>query len=291
MRLVRGVTVIFLMAVNLCLWGIPVLLGGLVRVLFDRTRLRSRIVKVTAHIAERWVAGNNRIFRLMLPTQWDVEGVEEMKYDRHYLIVSNHISWVDIFVLFRVFHGHAAFIRFFLKQILIWVPIAGQACWALDFPFMKRHSAEYLAKHPEKRGADLETTRRACRRYRDIPVAILNFIEGTRFTAEKQADQGSPFRHLLRPRIGGIAFVFASLGDQLDAFLDVTLAYPGHDVRFWDFVTGAVPRIAVRVRRIPVPPEFCGAAVLQPGNSRAFKQWIEQIWTEKDALLDGMLGQ
>ncbi|HEV7919321.1 MAG TPA: 1-acyl-sn-glycerol-3-phosphate acyltransferase, partial [Thermoanaerobaculia bacterium] len=135
MRLLRGVTVIVLMAINLCIWGIPVLVGGLVRVLLSRTPLRLRIVRTTASLAERWVAGNNFIFRLMLPTQWDIRGVEEMKYDRHYLIVSNHISWVDIFVLFRAFHGHAAFLRFFLKQVLIWVPIVGQACWALDFPF------------------------------------------------------------------------------------------------------------------------------------------------------------
>ncbi|MBV9495450.1 MAG: acyltransferase [Acidobacteria bacterium] len=287
MRSLRGVTIILMMAVNLFLWGTPVMLGGLVRFVFDRTRFRSRIVKGTSWFAERWVAGNNWIFRLMLPTQWDVEGVEDMSYDRHYLIVSNHISWVDIFVLFRIFHGHAAVLRFFLKQVLIWVPIAGQACWALDFPFMKRYSPEYLAKHPEKRGADLETTRRACRRYRDIPVAILNFMEGTRFSKEKHAE--SPYRHLLRPRVGGIAFVFASLGEQLDAFLDATIAYPGHEVTFWQFVTGRVPRISVNVRRIPVPPEFLSESVIQPGTVREFKQWIEKLWSEKDELLDGML--
>ena len=110
-----------------------------------------------------------------------------------------------------------------VKHQLVWFPIVGQASQALEFPFMKRYTPDYLAKHPEKRGRDLETTRRACQRYRQIPVAILNFVEGTRFTLEKHADQESPYRHLLRPRIGGISFVLASLGDQLDGFFDVTL--------------------------------------------------------------------
>jgi hypothetical protein len=151
---------------------------------------------------------------------------------------------------------------------------------------MRRYSPEYLAKHPEKRGRDLETTRRAVQHYRDVPVAILNFVEGTRFTREKHADQESPYRQLLRPRIGGIAFVLASMGEQLEAFLDVTLAYPGGDVRVWDFVSGRVPRITVGVRRIDVPSEFYTAAITEPGPARdRFKAWIGEVWREKDELL------
>src|SRR5205823_4868486 len=127
-------------------------------------------------------------------------------------------------------------------------------------------------------------------RYRGIPVAILNFLEGTRFSLEKQADQASPYRWLLRPRIGGISFVFASLGEQLDAFFDVTLAYPGHEVRFLQFISGKVERVTVVARRIAVPPDFCTGAVTEAGPVRErFKEWIEQIWREKDALLDRLL--
>lgn len=288
--MLRGVAVVLLLLLNLCFWGIPVLAVALVKLIFVRTRLRRSILKTMARLAEGWVGGNNRIFDLLLPTKWDIQGVEGIQYDGHYLIVSNHISWVDIFVLFRAFHGEAAFIRFFLKHALFWAPIVGQACWALDFPFMKRYSAEYLEKHPEKRGADLETTRRSCRRYRGIPVAVLNFLEGTRFSMEKQADQASPYRWLLRPRIGGISFVFASLGEQLDAFFDVTLAYPGHDVRLLQFLAGKLDRVTVIARRVDVPPEFCSAAVTEPGPVRErFKEWIEGIWREKDALLTQLL--
>src|SRR6266511_4330960 len=218
--MLRGIVTIILLLLNLLLWGTLVVLLGLVKfavhMTAPRSRLRTRVILALISLAERWVGGNDRILDLMLPTQWDVEGpFDAIRIDGRYLIVSNHISWVDIIVIFRVFHERTAFIRFFLKQRLIWFPIVGQACWALEFPFMRRYSAEYLQHHPEKRGRDLQTTRRACQRYRHIPVAMLTFLEGTRFSEEKRADQDSPYRFLLRPRVGAIAFVLASLGDQL----------------------------------------------------------------------------
>jgi len=211
----------------------------------------------------------------LVPAAPCIAGIgEETEPSGHYLIISNHVSWVDIFVLFRAFHGRAAFIRFFLKQQLIWSPIVGQGCWALEFPFMRRYTPEYLARHPEKRGKDLETTRRACQRYRNFPVAIANFVEGTRFTRAKRDQQQSPYRHLLRPRAGGIGFVFASLGNVLDATYDVTIAYPHDEVTMWQFISGRVERVTVRARRVDPPP------------ADGVREWIDQVWREKDWLLD-----
>lgn len=287
----RAFAIIILLTLNVVLWGTPVLVGGLVKLFTFGSEPRRRLRLVLARLAERWVAGNDRIFDWFLTTKWDIAGIESIDYDGHYLIISNHVSWIDIFALFRAFHGKAAFIRFFLKHILIWSPIVGQACWALEFPFMRRYSAEYLARHPEKRGKDLETTRIACRRYRRVPVAILNFVEGTRISREKHADQESPYRHLLRPRFGGIAFVLASLGDQLDAIYDVTLAYPHEDVTMWELVTNRVPRVVVRARRLEIPAEFRTGDIIDSGPERQrFKEWIESIWREKDDLLQSLVG-
>ena len=288
--MLRGLATIILLLLNLTFWGTLVFLGGLVKLLMPTKPSRTRAVRGLAWLAEHWVGGNDAIFDLMLPTQWDISGIEGTKYEGRYLIISNHISWVDIFALFRAFHGHTAFIRFFLKHQLIWSPIVGQACAALEFPFMHRYSPEYLEKHPEKRGKDLETARRLCRRYRFIPVAILNFVEGTRFSREKQADQDSPYRHLLRPRVGGVAFALASLGENLDAMFDVTLAYPGHDTTMWQFVSGQIPQITIRARRLDVPAELMTSAVTEPGDVRErFKVWIDQRWREKDAELEALL--
>jgi 1-acyl-sn-glycerol-3-phosphate acyltransferase len=289
--MLRAFATLLLLFLNLLVFGIPVVMVGIakfaVHMTAPRSRLRTRIILLSSAIAEKWVAMNTRIFDRMLPTHWDVAGIpESMPPDGRYLIISNHVSWVDIFIIFRVFHRKTAFVRFFLKQQLIFFPIVGQACWALEFPFMRRYSADELRRHPEKRGRDLATTRRACQRYRHIPVAILTFLEGTRFSEEKRVDQDSPYEHLLRPRVGAIAFVVASLGDQLDAMIDVTIGYPGGDVTLWHFLTGKVKTITVSARRLDVPAEFYTAEITEPGPARdRFKAWIESIWREKDALL------
>jgi 1-acyl-sn-glycerol-3-phosphate acyltransferase len=286
---IRGAVIILLLFGNLVLWATPVFFGGLVKLLTFGPP-KGRVIRVLTWLAERWAAGNNRIFDTLLDTKWDVELPDGLRRDGHYLVISNHVNWVDIFALFRAFQGRVPFIRFFLKQILIWFPFAGQACWALEFPFMRRYTPEYLAQHPEKRGRDLETTRRACRRYRYIPVTILNFCEGTRFTRDKHEEQDSPYRYLLRPRVGGVGFVLASLGEQLDAVLDITLIYPSQDVTMWDFITNRVPRVGVRGRRLEVPDEFYTAGITEPGPARdRFKTWIEGVWREKDALLGTMV--
>ena len=292
--MIRAAATLLLFLFSLLFWGIPAALMGIVKfavqVTAPRSALRARVILTIARIADGWVATNNRIIDRMLPTRWDIAGVPDgLRLDGRYLVISNHVSWVDIFVVARVFHARTPFIRFFMKRRLIWFPIAGQACWALEFPFLRRYTAEYIARHPEKRGRDLQTARKACQRYRHIPVTILAFLEGTRFTREKHDDQESPYRHLLRPRSGAASFVVASLGDQLDGVLDATIAYPDDGVTFWDFVNGRVPRIVVSVRSLALPPEFVGGAIIEPGEARdRFRRWIESIWRDKDALLDAL---
>jgi 1-acyl-sn-glycerol-3-phosphate acyltransferase len=288
----RAALLFLLLALNLVVMATPVALLGILKWLTPG-RLRREYFRILVPLSSTWVTNNDKIFDALLPTKYEVRGLPDKQLDGRFLLISNHVSWIDIAVIFRVFTWRLPFIRFFLKWPLIFSPILGQACWAMDFPFMRRYSAEYLEKHPEKRGADLTTTRTACRRYKKIPVSILNFVEGTRFTREKQADQESPYRHLLRPRYGGISYVFASMGDMLDAMYDVTLAFPGiANPTFWLYISGQMPRIVIDVREIALRPEFFDESVTRPGPTReAFKQWMHEIWLEKDRRLGEILAQ
>jgi 1-acyl-sn-glycerol-3-phosphate acyltransferase len=278
----RALAIAVFLALNLTFWGTIIFFGGVAKAL-TFGNVRRRVVRRLPWFAERWVDCNDAMFDLLLRTRWEIDGADGLRRDAHYLVLSNHVSWVDIFAVLRAFQGRAPFIRFFIKRPLMWAPIAGQAAWAMDFPFMRRYTPEYLAQHPEKRGRDLETTRIACRRFRNVPVSILNFAEGTRFAIEKHEEQEAPYRYLLRPRIGGSAFVLASFAEQLDALLDVTLIYPKQNATMLDFVMNRLPWVRVEVRRIEVPVEFRTDAITEPGPARDhFKAWIEQIWREKD---------
>ena len=190
----------------------------------------------------------------------------------------------------RVFNRRAPFLKFFLKQQLIWVPVIGLAWWGLDFPFMKRYSREYLIKHPEKRGDDLIATRKACEKFRYTPVSVMNFVEGTRFTQAKHDKQKSPYQHLLVPKAGGAAFVLDAMGDSIDTLVDVTIAYPNGAPTFWDFLCGRVPEIQLNISTRSIPEHLKGRDYSSDAEHRRnMKDWLGELWRAKDERLSRML--
>jgi 1-acyl-sn-glycerol-3-phosphate acyltransferase len=215
-----------LLAINIVLHVLPLFAFTLIKVVLPIRAIRLACSRVLIVIAESWIAVNSALFDIFTRIRWQVEGLDGLRRDGNYLVLCNHQSWVDIPVLQKVFNRRIPFLRFFLKQQLIWVPLLGPAWWALDFPFMKRYSRETLLRHPELQGKDREATRLACEKFRHMPVSVMNFAEGTRFTPAKHDAQSSPYRYLLRPKAGGVAFVLDAMGDALHAILDVTIVYP-----------------------------------------------------------------
>lgn len=289
---VRGVLALLLFVINTVFWCTPLYIVLLVKVIIPRPGWREFHARLMIRFATAWIDCNNLIINLTQRIEWDVAGLEGLRRDEWYLVGSNHQSWVDIVVLQRVFNHRIPFLKFFIKQPLIWVPVLGGAWWALDFPFMQRHSAAYLAQHPEARDQDWETTRLRCERFRDTPTTILNFLEGTRFRPDKHARQQSPYRHLLRPKIGGMAFTLEAMPDRLRTLLDVTLVYPDGPCTFGDLLMGRIRRVIVRVRQLTIPAELLGGDYRNDPEFRTVTQnWISQIWAEKDALIEELRGR
>jgi 1-acyl-sn-glycerol-3-phosphate acyltransferase len=233
-------------------------------------------------IAIQWVAINDLILDVVGRTRWDVQGLEGLHRQGWYLVSANHQTWADILVLQRIFRGRIPFLKFFLKEELKWVPVIGLAWWALDFPFMKRG----------KKGgrSDLETTRIACEKFKLIPTSVINFNEGTRFTKAKHARQSSPYRHLLKPRAGGMAVALATMGEDFESLLDVTIAYPRGTPTFWDLLCGRMAEVVVRVRARPIPPALTsGEGFDSPAFRSGVQAWVAGMWEEKDLLLGELL--
>ena len=279
-----------LLVLNALLWVPILLVVALVKLLIPVKAVRLLIDPVLLRIAEAWISGNSAWMRLTQSTVWDVQGVDGLAPDSWYLVNCNHQSWVDILVLQQVFNRRIPLLKFFLKQQLIWVPVMGLAWWALEFPFMRRHSEAYLAKHPEMRGKDQATTRKACEKFALIPTSVMNFLEGTRFTAAKHARQNSPYRHLLKPKAGGIALALNAMGDKFQAILDVTIVYPDGTPDFSQFLAGKLKRVVVRVRRLPVPQHLVqGDYANDPAVRADYQQWVQRLWQEKDQQIDELL--
>lgn len=172
-----------------------------------------------------WCDLNNAYINHIVPHKWEVTGFNQFDIQQAYLLVANHQSWLDIVLMHRLFNRKIPVIKFFIKDQLKWVPLLGFAWWAMGCPFMKRYSKAYLEKNPHKKGKDLEATKKAIHSFQGQPVTIANFVEGTRFTPAKKALQGSEYRHLLRPKAGGISFVIGSMGSQIHKLLDLSIVY------------------------------------------------------------------
>lgn len=287
---ILGVIGLVTFALNTLFWAIPLFAVALAKLLLPIPPLRRRLSLLLTQIAEGWIAVDSWLMARVERYPWQVTGLEGLSRDSSYLICCNHVSWVDIPVLQRVFYRRIPFLRFFLKQELIYVPVLGLAWWALDFPFMKRYSPQELLRDPEKRGVDLATARKAVERFRQAPTSILNFLEGTRFTPAKQSAQQSPYAHLLRPKAGGLASAVEVMGDQVAALLDVTIVYPDGPIDLWGLLSGRLGRVVVHVAQRPIPPEWAGASYAgDPAFRAIFKDWVHQLWSEKDALIGRVL--
>lgn len=286
----RLVLISLLIAANTVLHVFPLLLVALVKALLPSDRLRRASNPLLTGLAESWIGVNNWMIDRFTGTRVDVQEDAVLQVDGHYLVLANHQSWVDILVLQKVFNRRIPLLRFFLKRQLFWVPLLGLAWWALDFPFMGRYTPKQIARRPELAGRDTEATRRACEKFRAIPVAIMNFVEGTRFTPGKHATQGAPYRHLLKPKSGGVAFVLDAMGEGLHSILDVTIAYPGGRPSMMDLLADRIPEIRVHLRQRSIPDELLRGDYQNDRAFRArFQQWMNGLWQEKDADMTRLL--
>ena len=278
----------FLYILNTLFWLLPILVFSLFKALIPLAFSKKIFSHLLDLMASNWVATNSIIQKLLTKTNIVVTGLEALKINDWYLVLANHQSWVDIVVLQRALHGNVPFLKFFLKKELIYVPFLGLAWWALDFPFMKRYSQAFLKKNPHLRGKDLETTRKACEKFKHKPVSIMNFIEGTRFTQKKHNKQNSPFQHLLKPKSGGFSFVMDAMGDHLTKIVDVTIYYPDGIPNFSDFVYGQVETVHIDIHTLDIASEL-GHIDFSDRNDRvAVQKWLTQFWHDKDARFEKM---
>ena len=287
----NGALSALLYGLNTLFWVPLVLALAVLKLVVPLKPWRTFMTYLLDACAVGWISVNNFNQRLFSRTTMEVSGLEGLARNDWYLVIANHQSWVDILLLQRVFNREIPFLKFFLKQQLIWVPFLGLAWWALDFPFMRRYSKSFLAKNPHLKGKDMETTKKACEKFQYKPTSIMNFVEGTRFTKEKHARQASPFKHLLKPKAGGIAFVLNAMGGQLHQLIDVTIFYPAGTPSFWDFINGSVSKIKLHVDVKPLKGLFPEDVKVMdyfenPEQRARFQQWLNQQWQAKDQRLE-----
>jgi 1-acyl-sn-glycerol-3-phosphate acyltransferase len=288
--LIRGVIGGVLLLINIIIMSALIIVVGLLKYILPfkaGKRCLTRIQNDT--VTSLWSDLNFAIVSLVTNIEWDIRRQGDLNFNHWYFVFANHQSWADIIILQHVFNRKIRLLKFFLKQELLWsLPIGGLACWMLDYPVMKRYSKTYLKKHPEKKEADLNTAKAACNLFKLRPTTVMNFLEGTRFTPEKQKERSSPYKHLLRPKSGGVALVLAELKDYIKEIVDVTVIYDHPDPTFWHFISGQIRKVTVIYEVVSVNEHQYGDYYHDSAYRRRFQQWINSIWQKKDKTINGL---
>lgn len=237
-----------------------------------------------------WATGNGNILKLTSNVEWDVEGLEQLNKNNWYLVISNHVSGLDIAVQSYLLRNHIPMLKFFLKKELMYVPFMGAACWALGMPFMDRTSPKKLRKNPKLKGKDLKTTQKACEKFRKTPTSIINYVEGSRLTEAKRLRQNSPYRYLLKPKAGGIALALSAMGDQFSQILNITLVYPHAPKYILDgAMKGRITKIVMRIDAMDVRHVDNKQYFENIEYRVAFQRWLNQLWQQKDEQIHQIL--
>lgn len=279
----------FLFSFNLAICGSFIFVGGIIKLLLALFNLQHTIYQPMHKIYRFWALNNYLIINLTNKVDWQITENSALSKDSWYLIIANHQSWLDIMVLSSIALKRTPEPKYFLKSTLKRVPFLGMACWALDMPFMHRYSKSFIAKNPHLKGKDIESTQKSCQVFKRKPTAIINFVEGTRNTPEKKANKHSVFDNLLTPRAGGIAFTLASLGQNFEKILDISLVYPNNNNHIMmDVLTGKLTTVLVDINAIDIEPELIG----DYDNDRKFRinfqRWLNDIWLNKDVKISAM---
>lgn len=241
-------------------------------------RTRPWFRRAAARIYRAAVRVDNVLLRRVSRASWRVRALN-LDPTRPHIVLSNHRSWADIFLVQSLIATRGPIVTFLCKRELLYVPIFGLIILAFDFPVLRRQALRGIAAG-SRRGDDRRRVTEAAAALLESPAAILSFAEGTRFTVAKRdanrrvAGDGQ-YEYLLPPRAGGLAAMIEALAPGGGSIVDLTLAYPRPST-FWEFLGGTAGSVEVAWETIPI------ATV----ESEDATNWLNDRWRRKEELLD-----
>ena len=192
----------------------------------------------------------------------------ELNTDATPVVICNHQSWFDIPLVQEIITGSGPIIKFLVKRELVWVPIIGWICLALNFPRLRRK------KNNDSSLNDFSIIEKATKNHGIASGALLVFPEGTRFTELKKARQQAPYQRLLKPKAGGLKMIKQHVEGNTK-LIDITIDYHKKDVRIWDCLRGDPKKITITI-------EHYNLAEIDN-----IETWLNKRWLEKDHILTG----
>lgn len=255
---------------NLLFWLPILLLATVIRIVVPFGYVKNATYRVVEFIYRSAVKIDAWWFSKILGIEFEIEDPTDvlgsLSNSQSPVIISNHQSWFDIFLLQTLISSRGPILKFVIKVELLWVPVLGWICLVLDFPRLSRKM------DAKSRSKDRRRVQSATITLGKEPGGLLIFPEGTRFNQEKRAARGSPYRHLLTPKAGGLSVIQQSI-PLVSRILDVSIRYDPGDADCWRCMSGLVDNIQVKVESFELRDVADPAA------------WLNGRWSAKDAWL------
>lgn len=219
----------------------------------------------------------------MLGIEVNIRG-DKLPYRENAFVLPNHQTMADVLLLICLAWrcGRLGDLKWFVKDIIKYVPGPGWGMWLLDCIFLARDWMK-----------DKQGILRLFEKYKkhDIPIFLVSFLEGTRRTPDKleaaqrfAKDRGLYVpTHTLVPRTKGFIATMLGLRSHLDAVYDVTLAFPDFTPDLVDCFAGKVKRVEIHVRRFAIET--------LPEDEDELVAWVQERFEDKDALMRGFEAQ
>ena len=281
-----GLITFFLILVELIIGFGTLAIINIPRAVIPLKSFKLFLAKISNKIGDLTVNGLKLIMLLMHGNNIQVINSEKYDMNKWYMAMSNHQSWADIFVLLTVANKKIPLLKFFMKKELWWIPFVFLANKTLNMPFVNRHSKKAIEKNPSLRTKDYENTLKSCKRFLRAPSTIFSYAEGTRFTSEKHKAQNSKYKNLLQPKIGGMATALSAM-PEIDTLINFSVVYKSKKRGAWSFLNGEMKDVKVFIKSYKIPENLKNRNYGSDHLYRdEFKEWIEEIWDEKDRKID-----
>ena len=280
-----GISSMFVLIINTLLLAILMIPLGIIKFVIPHKKFQASFTKLLIGIGEIWIFTNSIWVIGLHKPNIQIEGLENFDKNSWYLATSNHQSAADIFLVQKITNRKIPMLKFFIKYILVFVPVIGICWWALDMPFLKRYSKEQIEKNPSLKGRDYKAMKKSLEHYSLHPVSIFSYAEGTRFSKKKHEKQNSPYENLLRPKEGGLAIALSNV-PKIEYLIDMTFIYESKNLSSWYFMCGKMKNIKIFISKIKIPEHFRNENLATNDSLRTeFKVWLNEIWKNKDILI------
>lgn len=227
-------------------------------------------------------------FNFICGAQVDLKIDKEIKANQNALVISNHRFFGDFFLLhaFALKCGMLDHCKYFAKESIKYMPVFGWGIYMMGCIMVRRDWAK-----------DRDNIRKTFQSYLDltIPVWIISYVEGTRYTPSKSAQSREyaaanglqPLKHLLLPRTKGFASAVECFRNsaRIQSVYNVVLVYYhpkrgfGATPKFTDFLFGRLNEFTYQLHVSKYKIDDI------PNDYKDLSKWLNNLYVQNDQLL------